>query len=65
MARALEKNRAKRGSVWFYRESGAQPPGEAVEVFKLIVEHKVPVTLSTKPDFSDFIDEQGVARPRK
>jgi hypothetical protein len=66
VTRALEKARAQRGSVWFFRETtGAEPPPEAVEVFRLIVEHKVSLSLSTKPDFSDFIDDQGIARLRK
>jgi hypothetical protein len=66
VAQALEQTKARRGSVWFYREStGAEPPSEAVVVFKMIVDHKVPVSLSTKPDFSDFVDEQGRAEPKK
>ena len=66
VAQALEQTKAKRGSVWFYRESaGVEPASEAVEVFKMIVDHKVPVSLSTKPDFSDFVDEQGIAHPKK
>jgi hypothetical protein len=66
VTRALVKAKAYRGGVWFFRETtGAQPPPEAVEVFRLIVEHKVPVSLSTKPDFSDFVDDQGIAHRRK
>ena len=66
VAQALEQTKTKRGGVWFYRASaGAEPPSEAVEVFKLIVDYKVPVSLSTKPDFSDYIDDHGIARPRK
>ena len=66
MRRALEKVKAKRGTVWYYRESGkGEPPAQAIEVFKLIVENKLPVSLSTKPDFSDYVDENGQAQPRK
>ena len=64
--RSLESAKAKRGTVWYYRESGkGEPSSLAIEVFKLIVENKLPVSLSTKPDFSDYVDEKGLSRPRK
>lgn len=64
--RALEKVKAKRGMVWYYRESGkGEPPVQAIEAFKLIVESKLPISLSTKPDFSDYVDEKGQSLPRK
>ena len=28
------------------------------------VAHQLPVSMSTKPDFSDYVDSQGVSRPR-
>jgi hypothetical protein len=31
----------------------------------MIIERKLPVSMSTKPDFSDYVDEQGKSRPRK
>ena len=64
--RALERVKAKRRTVWYYRESGkGEPPAHAIEIFKLIVENKLPISLSTKPDFSDNVDEKGRAWPRK
>ena len=64
--KSLESARAKRGTVWYYRESGkGEPPAQAVEVFKLIVENELPVSLSTKADFSDYVDEKGQSQPRK
>jgi hypothetical protein len=64
--RALENAKTKRRTVWYYRESGGlEPPAEAIEVFKMIVEHKVPVSISTKSDFSDFVDDEGKSQPRK
>ncbi len=64
--RALERVKAKQGSVWYYRESGkGEPPAQAIEVFKLIVENKLPISLSTKPDFSDYVDEKGRSLPRR
>jgi len=64
--RAVEKVKGKRCTVWYYREGGkGEPPAQAIEVFKLIVENKLPISLSTKPDFSDYVDENGQALPRK
>ncbi|HKY09474.1 MAG TPA: hypothetical protein VJQ55_14580 [Candidatus Binatia bacterium] len=63
---ALQRIKVRKGAVWYYRESGkGEPPQEAVEVFKLIVENKLPVSLSTKGDFSDYVDEDGQSQPRK
>jgi hypothetical protein len=43
-------------SVSYYREAaGGEPPPAALEVMKLIVERRLPVRLSTKPDFSDTV----------
>jgi GTP cyclohydrolase II len=65
LKKALERVKTQRGIVWYYRESGkGDPPEQAIEVFNLIVEHKVPVSLSTRPDFSDFVDEEGRSQPR-
>lgn len=64
--RALERVKAQRRTVWYYREGGkGEPPAQAIEVFKLIVENKLPISLSTKPDFSDYVDENGASLPRK
>src|SRR5690242_19254002 len=51
--------------VWYYRETaGAQPPPEAMAVVQCIVKHKLPISLSSKPDFSDWVDAKGISRPR-
>ena len=56
---------AKKGVVWFYREPGRNPPApEATAIIKLAIKYKVPVSLSTKPDFSDTIDDNGKSIPR-
>ena len=55
----------KNGVVWYYREPGqGEPPAQALEVIKLIVTHKRPMSLSSKPDFSDRINASGTAVPR-
>jgi hypothetical protein len=64
--RALERTKAKRGTVWYYREHGkGEAPPEAIELFKLMVENKLPISLSSKADFSDYLDEEGHSHPRK
>ena len=66
LKRILEKLKTERGAVWYYRESAkGEPPREAVEVFKLMVESKLPLSLSSKSDFSDFIDDEGQSHPRR
>ncbi|MBI5031396.1 MAG: hypothetical protein HZB51_12775 [Chloroflexi bacterium] len=55
----------KNGIVWYYREAGeSEPQAQALEVIKLIVTHKRPMSLSSKPDFSDRIDATGNSVPR-
>lgn len=62
----LAANAEKNGIVWYYREAGnEEPPPQAMEVIKLVVKHKRPISFSSKPDFSDTIDENGNSIPRK
>jgi hypothetical protein len=64
--KALGKTKADKGGVWYYRESGkGAPPPQAMEVIKLVIENKLPISMSSKPDFSDYIDEKGQSHPRK
>jgi len=54
------------GSVWYYREAGQQePPPEAMQIIKLVVDNELPVSLSSKPDFSDYVGEDGQPHPRE
>jgi hypothetical protein len=34
-------------------------------VVELVVKHRLPISMSTKPDFSDYVDGDGTSRPRK
>jgi hypothetical protein len=46
----------KNGVVWYYRESGQQePPPIATEVLKEVIAARLPIRLSSKPDYSDSI----------
>lgn len=50
----------RRGVVWYYRESGQQePPPIALEVMKAVVDARLPVRLSSRPDYSDAIGADG------
>lgn len=62
---ALDRLRSERGTVLYYREAGQEePPPVAMEVMRAIVDAKLPVQLSTKPDFSDAVGSDGVPKPR-
>jgi hypothetical protein len=37
----------------------------AIEIVKLVVAHKLPISLSSKPDFSDYIDDEGHSHPQE
>jgi uncharacterized protein YegJ (DUF2314 family) len=50
----------KQGVVWYYREAGQQePPPIAMDVMKAVVETRLPIRLSSRPDYSDSIGIDG------
>ena len=50
----------KHGVVWYYREAGQQdPPPISMEVMKAVVEARLPIRLSSRPDYSDSIGLNG------
>ena len=55
----------RNGVIWYYREAGSsEPPPQAVEVMTLIVDNRLPISMSTKPDYSDVLLPDGTTRPR-
>ena len=65
LSTALKKLKEANGVVWYYRENGrGEPTPQAMSAIKLIVEHSLPVSMSSKADFSDYIDETGNSKPR-
>lgn len=61
----LQDAEATNKQVWYYRDNPAgEPSAEALEVLTKIASHNVPVSMSSKQDFSDAIDENGNSRPR-
>ena len=53
--------------VWYFRENpdAATPPPTAMQVLGIVMTRRIPISLSSKPDFSDVIDDKGVSRPRQ
>lgn len=50
----------KHGVVWYYREAGQQePPPIATEVIQAVIGAKLPVRLSSRPDYSDAVGLDG------
>jgi biopolymer transport protein ExbD len=61
MLRELAKNK---GAVWYYREAPeADPHPNAMKVLNAVVDQNLPVRLSTKPDYSDSVDDKGRSVP--
>jgi hypothetical protein len=56
MAGTLDAAPREATAVWYYRENAAEEaPPAGLQVMKLIVERRLPVRLSSKPDFSDAV----------
>ena len=50
----------RHGVVWYYREAGQQePPTIAMEVMQAVVAARLPIRLSSRADYSDFIGLDG------
>ena len=55
----------RNGVVWYYREWGkGEPPAQAMEAMKLVIDNRLPISMSTKPDYSDVLLPDGTTRPR-
>ena len=51
---------AQKGAVWYYREAGqGEPPPQAMEVMKAVVDARLPIRLSSRADYSDAIGMDG------
>ncbi|MCX5683097.1 MAG: hypothetical protein NT049_05360 [Planctomycetota bacterium] len=61
----LAEARMRSKAAWFYREDlFGEPSAVAMEVLRLVMEQELPISHSSKPDFSDYLDENGVSHPR-
>lgn len=43
---------------------GWAPPPQATQVMKLVIDARLPISMSTKPDYSDVLLPDGSTRPR-
>jgi biopolymer transport protein ExbD len=56
----------EKGEVWYYREAPeAEPHPNTMKVLSAIVDYNLPVRLSSKPDYSDSIDDKGRSVPHQ
>ena len=52
-------------TIWYYRQAASkEPPPHALAVIQLAIKHKLRISISSKPDFSDYVDAKGVSHPR-
>lgn len=66
LEKELSRLKEKEGAIWYYREQDkAEPPEQAMRVMELVVKYNLPISLSSKPDFSDYIDEKGISHKRE
>lgn len=57
---SLKRLAEQKGVVWYYRESSqAEPPPQAMQVMQAVVENRLPLRLSSRPDYSDAIGMDG------
>jgi len=65
LERTLEAADKDTTGIWYYREAaGQEPHPTAKAVIDLVIKHKLRISLSSRPDFSDYVDAKGVSRPR-
>jgi hypothetical protein len=63
---SLKRLAEQKGVVWYYREAGqTEAPPEAAEVMQAVIENRLHIRLSSRPDFSDAIgaDGQPITKP--
>jgi hypothetical protein len=62
----FQKLKNAKGAVWYYRQNPRnEPPPQAMQVIQLVIKYGLPVSMSSKPDFTDYIDENGQSKQRK
>jgi len=57
---SLKQLAEHKGVVWYYREAGqsAGPP-QAAEVVQAVIENRLPIRVSSRPDYTDAIGMDG------
>jgi len=64
---SLAKHKSRKGVVWYYRENNkrGEPHPNALQALQIIVEARLPISMSDKEDFSTVISPDGQSRPRE
>jgi biopolymer transport protein ExbD len=61
----LAAGQKNNGLIYYFREAADQEPHpNAMKAMQLIVDSRLPVSLSTRPDFADYVDANGHSNPR-
>lgn len=54
------------GVIWYFRENPLEEPtAQAMATLEHLMQRRLPISFSSRADYSDYIDDQGVAHPRK
>lgn len=62
----FKKLAEEKGTVYYYREPvPGEPHPNAMLVINAIKEHQLPVSLSSKPDYSDYVTPDGQVHQRQ
>jgi hypothetical protein len=62
---AIKKLAEEKGMVLYYREAAQEePPPVAMVVLQAVIDSRLPISLCTRPDFSDSVGPDGKAVPR-
>ena len=57
---SLKQLAEQKGVVWYYREAGqSEAPQQSAEVIQAVIENRLPIRLSSRPDYSDVIGMDG------
>lgn len=57
---SLKKLSQQKGVVWYYRETAqSEPPPEAKQVIQAVIDARLPIRMSSRPDYSDAIGMDG------
>jgi hypothetical protein len=60
----LRELKAGKGTVWYFREPAANPEAAGMQVIKLVSGYRLPISISSRSDFSDYLDASGISHPR-
>lgn len=61
----LAELKRRNGRGWYYREPGEEGlPAAAKAVLDLVIANKLPISLFTKPDYSEYVTQDGQTKTR-